>query len=126
LQLSHAVYPDKCTVGLYVGASARVLFQPARDRMVAEEGEALRLLNELIERGYSFSFAPHDTRPEVRPACDATLDAPPDGFRRAQGIWVRRSFPRADVLACGPQLVARALEEQAALWPLYRFWAEAA
>jgi len=126
LQLSHAVYPDKCTVGLYVGAYARGLFQPARDRMVAEEGEALRLLNALIARGYRFSFAPHVTRPEGRPEFDAPLDALPEGLRRAQGIWVRRAFPRADVLAWGPQLVARALEEQAALWPLYRFWAEAA
>jgi hypothetical protein len=126
LQLSHAVYPDRCTVGLYVGAYAEGLFGPARARMLAEEDAALGLLNALIRRGYTFAFAPRVTKPEGRPAFDAPLEALPEGLRRAEGIWVRRAFPRADVLALGPGLVGRALEEQAALWPLYRFWAEAA
>jgi hypothetical protein len=125
LQLSHAVYPDKCTVGLYVGAYARGLFGPARERTFAEEPTALGLLNALLRRGYRFSFAPHVTKPEGRPEFTAPLEKLPEGLRRAEGIWVRRAFPREDVLAWGPALVARALEEQAALWPLYRFWAEA-
>ena len=125
LQLSHAVYPDGCTVGLYAGAYARGLFEPARARMLAEEETALGLLNALIGRGYRFSFAPHVTKPEGRPEFVEALSALPEGLRRAKGIWVRRAFPREDVLAWGPGLVARALEEQAALWPLYRFWAEA-
>jgi len=126
LQLSHAVYPDKCTVGLYVGEYARGLFGPARDRMQAEEETALGLLNALIRRGYRFSFAPHVTRPEGRPEFTEPLETLPEGFARAKGIWVRRAFSREQVLAWGPMLVARALEEQAALWPLYRFWAGAA
>ena len=126
LQLSHAIYPDKCTVGLYVGDYARGLFGPARRRMLEHEAEALDLLNSLLRRGYRFSFAPHVTKPDGHPEVDAPIGRLPEGFHRAKGIWVRRAFPKDDVLAWGPDLVARALEEQAALWPLYRFWAEAA
>jgi hypothetical protein len=121
-QLAHAIYPDRCTVSLYAGEYARGLFESARARMLAEEDDALRLLNALIRRGYRFSFAPHVTKPEGLPAFDAPLKRLPEGFRRAKGIWVRRAFSREDVLAWGPGLVARALEEEAALWPLYRFW----
>lgn len=126
VQLSHALYPDQFACGLYVGAYARGLFEAARARMLAEEAEALGLLNALIRQGYVFRFAPHVRGRDDDPRLDTPLDALPDGLARAEGLWVRRAFPRADVLAWGPQLVRRALDAQAALWPLYRFWAEAA
>ncbi len=125
LQLSHAVYPEGFRVGLYMGGYAKGLFRPARARMVEDEPAALRLLNALIERGHRFAFAPHVTRPEGHPEFAAPLERLPDGLARAEGVWVMRRFPRADVEAWGPALVAHALAEVEALWPLYRFWAEA-
>ena len=52
-------------------------------------------------------------------------NALPDGLRQAKGIWLRRLFPREGVLDWRADLVRRALKEQATLWPLYRFWADA-
>src|SRR5690606_38297014 len=121
VQLSHALYPHQFAFGLYVGDYAKGLFRPARQRMIEEEGEALRLLNPLIERGYRFAFAPHVTRPVGWPEFGEPMEALPEGVHRAKGIWVRRAFPRDQVLDWGPALVARAIEEQVALWPLYRF-----
>jgi hypothetical protein len=126
LQLAHAVYPDGFRVGLYLGAYARGLFGPALRRTLDEPDEALAHLNALLGRGYVFAFAPRVTKPEGHPEFDAPLDRLPDRLARAEGIWVTRRFPRADVEAWGPALVARALDEVERLWPLYLFWAEAA
>ena len=126
LQLSHAVYPEGFRVGLYMGAYAKGLFRPARARMADDEATALGLLNGLLGRGHRFAFAPHVTRPEGHPEFDAPMERLPDGLARAEGVWVMRRFPRADVEAWGPGLVRHALAEVEALWPLYRFWAEAA
>ncbi|NNF58014.1 MAG: hypothetical protein HKN04_07205 [Rhodothermaceae bacterium] len=124
IQLSHALYPDQFACGLYVGAYAKGLFPAARERMRTDE--ALRLLNDLIRRGYVFRFAPRVRGREADPRFDAPLEAMPPELGKAQGIWVRRAFSREQVLAWGPELVRHALTAQADLWPLYRFWLEAA
>jgi hypothetical protein len=124
IQLSHSLYPDRFTVGLYMGDYAKGLFGPAKDRMLARPGEALGLLNPLLERGYTFSYARGVTKRDA-PDLAHPLGALPDDFAKAKGVWVRKAFPKADVLRWGPDLVAHALDELDALWPLYRFWLDA-
>ena len=124
LQLSHSLYPDRFTVGLYGGDYAKGLFGPAKSRMLARPDEALALLNPLLERGYTFSYARGVTKRNA-PDLGHPLGAFPDDLGKAKGIWVRKAFPKADVLRWGPDLVARALDELGALWPLYRFWLDA-
>ena len=125
LQLSHAVHPDAFRWGLYVGDYARGLFGPARERLVREPADSLPILNALIAGGYRLAFAPHVTKPEGHPEFTEPLAEIPEGLGRAKGIWVMRRIGREEMDALGPGLVARALEEQAALWPLYLFLAEA-
>ncbi|HYE96015.1 MAG TPA: hypothetical protein VD962_07365 [Rubricoccaceae bacterium] len=126
LQLTHSLWPDRFSLGLFAGAYARGLFGPARQRMLDEPSAALDLLNSLLARGYTFAFSRVLTRQERREVFDAPLDALPEGLTKANGLWVRTLVPREEVLALGPALVERALDAQADLWPLYRFWAEAA
>ena len=126
LQLSHAVHPDAFRWGLYVGDYAKGLFRPARERLIREQDRALELLDGLLARGYVFSFAPHVTKPEGRPEFAGELDALPDGLARAKGIWIMRRIGADEMAGLGPDLVARAIDEQEALWPLYTFLAEAA
>ena len=125
IQLSHAVHADRFRWGLYVGEYAKGLFAPARRRLV-EDADALDILNALIADGYRLSFAPHGTKPEGRPEFSDPLDAVPEGLARAKGIWVMKALPIDAVQALGPDLVGRAIDAQEALWPLYRFLAEAA
>lgn len=126
IQLSHAVHPDAFRWGLYIGDYAKGLFRPARQRLVDTPEVALPLLNGLIARGYSFSFAPHVTKPEGRPEFSEPLAELPADLERAKGIWIMHRIEREEMDALGPQLVARAIEEQQALWPLYLFLTEAA
>ena len=53
------------------------------------------------------------------------VDALPEDIHRAKGIWVMRRIEREEMDALGPRLVAQAIDEQEALWPLYLFFAEA-
>ena len=124
LQLSHAVYPDGFRWGLYVGDYAKGLFGPARRRL-AEDTDALPVLNALLAQGYRLAFAPHVTKPEGHPEFADALDEIPDGLARAKGIWVMRKISREQTEALGPQLVGAAIDAQEELWPLYRFLAEA-
>ena len=126
IQLSHAVYPDAFRWGLYVGDYAKGLFRAARDRMIEDEAGALAVLNPLLDGGYRLAFAGHVTKPDGHPEVDAPIDALPAGLARAKGIWVQHRIPRDEVQRLGPGLVGRAIDEQERLWPLYRFWAEAA
>ena len=125
LQLSHAVHPDAFRWGLYVGDYAKGLFAPARRRLVEEADRSLPLVNALLARGYRLAFAPHVTKPEGHPEFGDPLDAIPDGLDRAKGIWLMRRISREQAEALGPDLVGAAIDEQEALWPLYRFLAEA-
>ena len=125
VQLSHAIHSDRFRWGLYIGDYAKGLFGPARDRLVHQPDDALSILNAHIVRGYRLAFAPHVTKPEGHPEFVEPLDGLPDGLARAKGIWVQRALPIAEVQDLGPQLVARAIDAQEELWPLYRFLAEA-
>lgn len=126
VQLSHAVYPDAFRWGIYVGDYSKGIFSAARARTLEEPDRALGLVNRLIGRGYRLAFAPHVTKPEGRPEYDEPLDALPDGLARAKGIWLMRRISREETQALGPRLVAAAIDAQEELWPLYRFWTEAA
>lgn len=122
-QLSHSVYPDGVTFGLYLGEYAKGLFRDARAAVLDDEERALDLLNGLIDRGYTFTYAPTVTKTLASPTFTEPVDALPDDLGRAKGMWVRRKLGRDEVLAVGPDLVRRAIEAQAELWPLYLWWA---
>lgn len=124
VQLSHGLYPDGFAFGLYVGAYAKGLFPAVRRRMLEDEAQALRLLNDLIRRGYRFSYERGVTRRATSPTHAEPLDALPDDLHGAKGLWVRKRLSREAVLALGPELVTQAIEAQAELWPLYRWWTE--
>ena len=126
IQLSHAVYPDAFRFGLYAGDYARGLFQPARARLFREPDVALGLLNDLIAQGYRLAWAPHVTKPEGHPEVTEALDALPDGLARAKGLWVMTRLDGETMRSLGSALVARGIQAQEELWPLYRFLVEAA
>ncbi len=124
VQLSHSVYPDGFRWALYAGDYSGALFHAARERTL-DDPAGLRLINGLLGRGYRLAFAPHVTKPEGYPEATEPLDALPDGFARARGIWLSRRIGRDRLLALGPDLVTAGIDAQLELWPLYRFWAEA-
>lgn len=124
VQLSHGIYPDGFAWGLYVGAYAKSLFTAARSRLLAEP-EGLRLLNDVIAQGYSFSYAPTVTKKASNPTYTEPLTEMPADLQRARGIWVRRRIDREEVLAQGGSLIASAIAAQVELWPLYRWLTEA-
>lgn len=125
VQLSHSLYPDGFVFGLYMGAYAKGLFRAARQRMLDEPERALDLLNGLIARGYTFTYAPTISKSLATPTFTESLDALPADFGRAKGVWVRRRVPKAHVLDLGEALVGEAIRAQVELWPLYTLWAEA-
>jgi len=125
VQLSHSLYPDGFVFGLYVGNYAKGLFRAAKQRMAEQPTETLSRLNTLIANGYTFTYAPTVTKASSSPTFDEPLDALPDDLGRAKGMWVRRKVPKERVLDLGSDLVGTAIEAQAELWPLYRWWATA-
>lgn len=125
VQFSHSLYPDGFVFGLYVGEYAKGLFRAVRAQMVEQPERALSMLNALIGRGYTFTYAPTVTRALGSPTFIEPLAALPDDLGRAKGMWVRRKVDRETVLDAGPGLVRLALEAQAELWPLYTWWIEA-
>ncbi|MEM1042909.1 MAG: hypothetical protein AAGI91_09795 [Bacteroidota bacterium] len=126
VQLSHGVYPDGFAFGLYAGEYAKDLFAQAKARMQAHPEQTLALINDLIEQGYTFSYAPTVTKKQTSPSFAEPIDALPDDLGRAKGLWMRRRMPREAVLEAGPDLVRHAIGAQAELWPLYAWWAEGA
>ena len=124
-QLSHSVYPDGFTLGLYLGDYAKGLFREARAAMLDDKARVLGLLNDLIGRGYTFTYAPTIKKTLASPTFTEPIDALPEDLGRAKGMWVRRKIDRATVLDAGPDLVRLAIEAQRELWPLYLWWAGA-
>lgn len=122
VQLSHSLYPDGFAFGLYIGEYAKSLFRAVRAQMTEQPERALAMLNALIERGYTFTYAPTVTRALSSPTFTEPLDDLPDDLGRAKGMWVRRKVERDDVLDAGPEFVRLALDAQAVLWPLYAWW----
>jgi hypothetical protein len=125
VQLSHSLYPDGFVFGLYIGEYAKALFRDAKAQMLDAPERTLYLLNGLIERGYTFTYAPTVTKSLASPTFAEPLDALPDDLARANGMWVRRKMERDAVLDAGPDLVRHAIDAQAELWPLYIAWAGA-
>lgn len=125
VQLSHSLYPDGFVFGLYMGTYAKSLFRAAKGRMTEQPEETLDLLNALIEEGYTFTYAPTVSKSLASPTFTEPLDVLPDDLGRAKGMWVRRKVPKERVLALGGDLVRAAIEAQAELWPLYRWWVAA-
>jgi hypothetical protein len=125
VQLSHSLYPDGFVFGLYMGAYAKGLFRAAKQHMADEPDRTLDLINELIEKGYTFTYAPTITKSLATPTFTEPLDALPEDLGRAKGLWVRRRVPKDQALELGGDLVGEAVEAQAELWPLYRLWADA-
>jgi hypothetical protein len=121
LQLSHGLHPEGFALGLYLGAYAGDAFRAARARMLAESGEALGLLNELMGSGYAFSYSTHVAKQTDDPTFAEALDAVPAGLARANGIWLRKMIPNQDVIAMGSDLVATSIAAMNELWPLYRW-----
>ena len=101
IQLSHSVYPDGFRWALYAGDYSGALFRAARERTV-DDPAGLRMINDLLRRGYRLAFAPHVTKPEGYPEASEPLDALPDGFARAKGIWLSRRIGRATIPAATP------------------------
>lgn len=125
VQLSHSLYPDGFVFGLYMGNYAKGLFCAAKQRMAEQPSETLAHLNALIEHGYTFTYAPTVTKSLASPTFTEPLAALPDDLGRAKGMWVRRKVPKERVLDLGGDLVRAAIDAQAELWPLYRWWATA-
>jgi hypothetical protein len=123
VQLSHSVSPDGFDVGLYVGAYATDLLARAKANVEAAPARYLALVNGLLAHDdYRFYFYYKKSGDKVTERFDAPLDALPATLARADGIWLRRRVPRADVLALGPALVRAALDTLDALWPVYRLY----
>lgn len=123
VQLSHSLSPSGMTVGIYVGAYARDLLAQAQARIEAAPQRYLALINPLLEQpGWRFSYHYGTGTGKARPKCEAPLAALPGDLPKANGIALRRLFPRPDVEAAGPAFVGHALDAMQAVWPLYRFY----
>ena len=121
VQLSHAIYPDRFTIGLYVGDYAKRLLQAVRTDALRAPDAFLSDINARIEDGYFFFYYLRGRSERV--ICDTPLRALPEAFGQAVGLGVRKAISRDHVLALGPDLVPRALAEIDVLWPMYRTWA---
>lgn len=125
-QLAHSLDPDGFTVGLYVGDYAQDWVRALRTRILDHPGPFFDLLGALPEEEGWQTFVytgSGEQKARLAPAA-AFSDAAP-AIRRAKGFWIRRTFPRADVLAWGPLLVQHALGAVARLWPLYLYFLDA-
>jgi hypothetical protein len=123
VQISHNISPDGFDVGLFVGGYATDLLQQAKDRIEQAPDRYVGLVNPLLEReNWRFYFRTGSGKSKQRHTFESPLDAVPDELARANDIFVRRHFPRAEVLDWGPALVKHALDAVWAVWPIYRFY----
>ncbi len=124
VQLASSLSPDGYSMGVFVAAHMKAVFRTARTRVQQTPGEFLAVLNPLLGTR-RFIWTQGSGAKRVRHTVEGPLAGLPDGFGKASGFWVRRLWPRADVLRLGPALLHQTLEEWQALWPLYGFLAEA-
>ncbi|WP_022835294.1 hypothetical protein [Salisaeta longa] len=123
VQVSHKISPDGFEVGLYVGSYAKDLLDRALARIAAAPATYLDLINPLLDQaGWHWGFHAGTGDAKRAPRFTAPLAELPEGLSSADGLWLRRRFPRDQVLDWGPQLVAHALDAVADVWPLYRFY----
>lgn len=124
VQLSHSIYPDKFTIGLFVGDYAQDLLAGVL-RKIRTEPESMRdEINELIESGYKFSYYQRGNARNNACHVEREFRSWPDDLDRANGLWVRKAFSREQVLTWQSDLVPHALEEIRRLQPLYLQWAQ--
>lgn len=123
VQLSHRISPEGFHVSLFVGGYAKERLKQAKAHIAARPERYFAMLNPLLqEKEWRFYFRHGAGKRRRRHTFDAPLHAIPDNFDRASDIFLRRHFPRAQVLDWGPRLVAHALDAVTAVWPLYRFY----
>lgn len=125
LQLAHTIRPEGFSVSLYVGDHAQAWVRALRKRILENPEPFLeRLRNLPAEEGWqAFVYPTTGEKVQMRPDTDFGEIAPSIG--RAKGFWVRRLFPRDEVLAWGPGLVPPALDALTRLWPLYLYYLDA-
>ncbi len=124
LQLSHGISPDGFTTGLFVGEYGQALLRRARAQIEQAPDVFLRLVNPLLAQpGWRFAWTHGRRTSRAQPLAEAPLDDVSEALATARSLWVRRTFPREDVIAWQSGLVRQALEAVMALWPLYRFLA---
>ncbi|NBB75708.1 MAG: hypothetical protein GVY35_18850 [Bacteroidetes bacterium] len=123
VQISHNLSPDGFDVGLFVGGYANDLLGDAQARIERAPDRYLALLNPLLkEKSWRFYFRTGSGKSKQRHTYEAPLDAVPDAVPRANDLFVRRHFPRDQVLAWGPQLLEHTLDAVLSVWPIYRFY----
>lgn len=123
VQVSHRISPDGFDVGIYVGSHAKDLLKQALHRIEQAPATYLDLINPpLGEQGWRFYYHYGSGERARRPVYTEPLDGLPEDLSRADGIWLRRRFPRPQVLDWGPDLVLHALEAVRTVWPIYRFY----
>lgn len=125
VQVSHKIYPDGFTVGIYVGGRADDLVRQVKDRIETEPERFLALMNPLLqEKDWRFYFRVGTGDNRRHPTFEMPLETIPEELDRAKSIWIRRYFDRDQVLDWGPELVRHALDTVFDLWPIYRFYLE--
>ena len=123
LQLSHSISPDGFVCGLYVGDYATDLLRQSKQRIAAQPGRFLELLNPLLEDPrWRLAYDDGSGKRDRRIVHEAPLRDVPEALQKANGIWVRAFFNRGEVLQWKGELVPQALEAMCAVWPLYRFY----
>jgi len=123
VQVSHRMSPDGFDVGLYVGAYATDRLDEAQRRIEQAPNTFRRHVNPLLRReGWTMGSHKGSGQRKRRKRFSEPLNRVPDAFAAADGIWLRRRFPRERVLTWGPDLVPKAIAAVRALWPVYRFY----
>lgn len=119
-QLSHSITPKGFTTGLFVGDYAKDLLQQAKDRIAAEPGRFLELLNPLLQSNKMCIY--HSVRgKKTKTFYETPLDALPPELAGATGFFVRCYVCREDVVSLAGELVRWSLACLRVLWPIYRF-----
>ncbi len=118
-QLSHSITPNGFTTGLFVGDYAKALLQQAKDRIAAEPGRFLDLINPLLQIKIGIYHSPRGQK--TRTFYEAPLDALPPELSKATDFFIRCYLCREEAVTVEGGLVRWALERLRHLWPLYEF-----